>query len=91
VAAGGDEADGAALAWTVVQQDKLSQPNGSFRDDYFLCGATTGCESGANCLTVASQTFRIDFESVCPASSRYGPCAGPGYTLIYTCQDVTVQ
>lgn len=55
-----------------------SQPNGTFRDNLFICGSPT-CDSGGSCSFSRSQTFSADGQSLSPT-----------FTQSYTCNTASV-
>jgi hypothetical protein len=64
----------------LVDQDLSTQPNGTFRDRFYLMDPTPACEDGASCVTNAYQDFKID-----------GVPVQPTFTVTWTCSDVTVR
>lgn len=63
---------------------RLSEPNGTFRDNLYMCGLSpsgyvAACD-GRECLAVRTQRFTAD-----------GYLLTPEYEIRYTCSGVSVQ
>lgn len=53
---------------------------GTFRDNYFMCGNVAACGGGGSCTLLATQGYQVDAVTVSPT-----------FTLTYTCSNVTIS